>query len=211
MKPLQKPKSPLVPVFLVSVCLAIMLYHPALAEDGSGSRMASDDPAATPGGMLSTPAAPSARPIASVFSLSLQPGEIPYAFEIQSHPLREPQLEAELQVQMPGSPPPNLEKTLYASSLITLTALNIADIITTVQALKLEGLEEGNPVMQPVAKNAYLFSAVKLGVAVMDYYLLKKLHKKNRTLGWVASLAANLAMSYVVANNIRKMHEARVR
>jgi len=89
---------------------------------------------------------------------------------------------------------------------VTLTALNIADALTTLQALKYDGLTEGNPVMKPFVNNVYLFTAVKLGVTTLNYYLLKKLHKKNKTLAWVLSMTANLVMSYVVANNIRMIN-----
>jgi hypothetical protein len=104
--------------------------------------------------------------------------------------------------------PPRVSKfqnSLYTSSLITLTALNVADYITTVRALKHKELEEANPAMKPIAKNIYLFTAVKLGVAALDIYILKKLYKKNKPLAWVLSVAANFAMSYVVANNVRMM------
>ena len=92
---------------------------------------------------------------------------------------------------------------------MTLAALNIADVVTTVQALKYDGLVEGNPVMKPFAKNVYLFTAVKLGVTAFNYYLLKKLHKKNKILAWSLSMTANLAMSYVVAHNIRMIQNTR--
>jgi hypothetical protein len=98
-----------------------------------------------------------------------------------------------------------LETSLYTASLLTLAALNVADYISTVKALQLPGLEEGNPIMRPITKNIPLFSAVKLGITALDFYLLKKIHKKNKTLGWILSIAGNFAMSYVVANNIRKI------
>lgn len=98
-----------------------------------------------------------------------------------------------------------LENSLYTASLLTLTALNVADYISTVKALQLPGLEEGNPIMRPFTKNILLFSSIKLGITALDFYLLKKIHKKNKTLGWVLSIAGNFAMSYVVSNNIRKI------
>jgi hypothetical protein len=93
--------------------------------------------------------------------------------------------------------------------LITLTALNIADYFTTVQALKHKELEEGNPVMKPIVKNIYVFTAVKLGIAALDIYFLKNLYKKNKPLAWVLSAAANFAMSYVVANNVKMIGDVR--
>jgi hypothetical protein len=101
------------------------------------------------------------------------------------------------------------QNTLYTSSLIALTALNVADYLSTVQALKHKELEEANPTMKPITKNIYLFAAVKLGVAALDIYILKSLYKKNKPLAWVLSVAANFAMSYVVANNIKKIQSIR--
>jgi hypothetical protein len=98
-----------------------------------------------------------------------------------------------------------LGNSLYTASLLTLTALNIADTISTVKALQLPGLEEGNPIMRPFTKNILLFSTVKLSLTALDFYLLKNIYKKNKTLGWVLSIVGNIAMSYVVSNNIRKI------
>lgn len=98
-----------------------------------------------------------------------------------------------------------MESSLFAASLLTLTALNIADYVSTVKALQLPGLKEGNPIMRPFTKNILLFSAVKIGLTALDFYLLKNIYKKNKTLGWVLSIAGNFAMSYIVSNNIRKI------
>jgi hypothetical protein len=98
-----------------------------------------------------------------------------------------------------------LENSLFTASLLTLTTLNIADYVSTVRALHLPGLEEGNPVMRPFTKNMLVFSVVKLGISALDFYLLERLHKKNRALGWIFSIAGNIAMSYIVSNNIHKI------
>lgn len=98
-----------------------------------------------------------------------------------------------------------MENSLFTASLLTLTALNIADYVSTVKALQLPGLKEGNPIMCPFTKNILLFSAVKIGLTALDFYLLKNIYKKNKTLGWVLSIAGNFAMSYIVSNNIRKI------
>ena len=105
---------------------------------------------------------------------------------------------------MPASPRiSKFQNSLYTSSLVTLTALNVADYFSTIQALKHKELEEVNPAMKPIAKNIYLFTAVKLGVAALNIHILKSLYKKNKPLAWLLSVAANVAMSYVVANNIK--------
>ncbi len=79
-----------------------------------------------------------------------------------------------------------LENFLYTTSLLTLTALNIADYISTVRALQLPGLEEGNPILRPFTKNVLLFSAVKIGITFFDFYLLKKIYKKKQSC-WLGS------------------------
>jgi hypothetical protein len=96
----------------------------------------------------------------------------------------------------------------YTTSLITLTCLNIADYYTTVKALKYEHLKESNPVMRPFTKNTFLYSTVKLGLTVYNYYFLKKLYQSNKKLAWAVSIVANFALTYVVASNIRMIDEA---
>lgn len=106
-----------------------------------------------------------------------------------------------------GKPRKNdrLGNSLFTASLLTLSVLNIADYVSTVKALQLPGLEEGNPVMRPFTKNILLLGAVKLGISTLDFYLLKNIYKKNKPLGWVLSIAGNLAVSYIVSHNIRKI------
>jgi hypothetical protein len=113
----------------------------------------------------------------------------------------------------PGSPqlvkkPKNSSSILYTSSLITLTCLNIADYYTTVKALKYENLKETNLLMRPFAKNTLLYTTVKVGLTAYNYYFLKNLYKKDKTLAWAVSLVANFALSYVVANNLKNIQEA---
>jgi hypothetical protein len=104
-----------------------------------------------------------------------------------------------------------IESTLFTSSLITFTALNVADYFSTREALKYPGLEEGNPLMKPFVKNPYAFAAVKLSISTLSYYSMKSLFKKNKRMAWVMSLASNLALSYIVANNFRMIHKAQGR
>ena len=97
------------------------------------------------------------------------------------------------------------ENSFFTATLVSFTALNIADYLTTIKALQIPGLEEGNPVLRPFTKNIYLFTAVKVGMTALDFYILKSVHRKNKTLGWVLSIGSNLAMSYILAHNLRKI------
>jgi hypothetical protein len=98
-----------------------------------------------------------------------------------------------------------LGNTLYTASLLSLTALNIADYVSTLQALQHEELQESNPLLKPFAKNIIVFSALKIGFTFYDFYVLKKIYKKNKTAGWILSLVGNFAMSYVVSSNLKKI------
>lgn len=102
-----------------------------------------------------------------------------------------------------------VENSLFTTSMVTLVALNIADYFSTKEALKYEGLQEGNPIMKPFVKNDLTFAAVKIGLTVGNYYLMKKMHKNNKTLAWAVSLVSNFVMSYVVANNMKMIQKAR--
>ena len=102
----------------------------------------------------------------------------------------------------------SFENTLFTSTLITSAALNAADYFTTIKALKMEGLKEANPFMKNIVKKPAVFAAVKIGITALNYVMLKKLHKKNKTLAWAVSLISNFALSYVVANNLHMINQA---
>jgi len=99
--------------------------------------------------------------------------------------------------------------SMFDATLVSLVALNVADYISTRQCLKYPHLSEGNPIMKPFVKNAAVFAAVKGGIAIASYLGTKALFKRNKSLGWIVSLASNLALSYVVSNNFRLLREAR--
>ena len=194
------------------LCLVFALLFPLSAEEKANGHTESEErkPGKTE---IDTPFSESisTRP-SSYFSLSQLIEEMPSSFEIQPFRLKDASNDLNADIQLPRSFKPNrFEQTAYTTSLLTLTALNIADAVTTMQALKYDGLTEANPVMKPFVNNMYLFTAVKLGVTAFNYYLLKKLHKKNKTVAWMLSMTANLVMSYVVANNIRMIQDARAR
>lgn len=98
---------------------------------------------------------------------------------------------------------------LYDSSIVALAVLNIADYVTTKEALKHERLVESNPLVRAYAKNEALLTAVKIGWTVAHYHLMKSLHEKNPKLAWAVSVVSNIALGYIVANNIRLIHKAK--
>ncbi len=103
------------------------------------------------------------------------------------------------------------EKTLFTTSLVAMTALNVADYFSTKSALKLTGLKEGNPLMKPFVKNAVLFAAVKAGTTVLSVWGMKSLYKRDKTTAWILTTASNFLLSYVVANNMRLVQRARIK
>ena len=101
--------------------------------------------------------------------------------------------------------------SMFNASLLSLVALNIADFVSTKECLKYSHLSEGNPFMKPFVKNEAVFAAVKGGLTIASYFGTKALYKRSKPLGWIVSLASNLALSYVVSNNFRLLREARTR
>ena len=104
-----------------------------------------------------------------------------------------------------------LEKGFFTASIGAMIALNVADYITTRQALKYSGLSEGNPLMKPFVKNPYVFAAVKGGITVLSVWGMNKLFKRDRKMAWVMTTVSNFLLSYVVANNMRLVSRMRPR
>jgi len=100
------------------------------------------------------------------------------------------------------------KKSLFEISVLTLTALNVADFYSTKKALNYEGLKEANPLLRPLVKNTFLFAAVKFGITAFDYYVLKKLYKKDKNLAWLVSITSNIVMGYIVIRNFRLIKRA---
>jgi hypothetical protein len=111
----------------------------------------------------------------------------------------------------PRAPRKGIGDGLFEASAISLLALNVADYFSTREALRYPGLREGNPLLKSVVQDPAGFAAVKIGFAAASYISLKSFYKKNRALGWAASVLSNFALSYVVANNIRQINIARSR
>jgi hypothetical protein len=95
----------------------------------------------------------------------------------------------------------NRGSAFFSATLVSLVGLHAADYYLTVQALKYPQCREGNPLMQAVVKNAYVFAAVKLGISYLSIRYLGSLHKNNPVLAWVATTLANGLLSYAVVNN----------
>jgi hypothetical protein len=99
--------------------------------------------------------------------------------------------------------------SIFTTTLLMNAALNTADYVLTRESLRYAGVAEGNPMMKNIAKDPYVFAAVKVGVSALNFYLMKNLYKKNRTLAWVLTTVTNFAMTYVVGHNIRVLSDAK--
>lgn len=102
-------------------------------------------------------------------------------------------------------------KSLFDANLVLMLGLNVADYLSTREALKYPGMAETNPLMRPFVKSPAAFAAVKFGTTALTYVSFKAIFKKNRTVAWVMSTATNVLLSYVVANNVRLIQDARAR
>lgn len=100
-------------------------------------------------------------------------------------------------------------KALFDANLIVMLGLNVADYISTREALKYPGLTETNPLMKPFVKNPTAFAAIKFGTTALTYLSMKAIFKRSKTVAWVMTTASNVLLSYVVANNVRLIQGAR--
>ena len=107
-------------------------------------------------------------------------------------------------------PSPRVGKALFDANLVAMIGLNVADYLSTREALKYPGLEESNPLMKPFVKSPAAFAAMKIGTTALTYISFKALFKQNRTAAWVLSTASNFLLSYVVANNLRHIQRAKL-
>jgi hypothetical protein len=108
-------------------------------------------------------------------------------------------------------PPVRPGKALFDANLVLMVGLNVADYVSTREALKYPGLTETNPLMKPFVKSPAAFAAVKAGTTVLTYWSMKSIFKRNKTVAWIMTTASNALLSYVVANNIRLIQGARAR
>jgi hypothetical protein len=114
-------------------------------------------------------------------------------------------------VSEPGFRGSGFSDSMFDASLLSLIALNVADFISTRECLKYPHLSEGNPVMKPFVKDPAVFAAVKGGLTILSVLGTRALYKRSKPLGWIVSIASNLALSYVVSNNVRLLQQARAR
>ncbi len=98
---------------------------------------------------------------------------------------------------------------LFKGMLVTGVALNVADYLSTKEALKYPGLEEGNPLMKPFVNNDVAFAAIKLGTTALNYYSFNKLYKRNKVLGWVLATGTNVILGMALANNLNQISQAK--
>jgi hypothetical protein len=120
------------------------------------------------------------------------------------------------QQQMPILAPPSptfptrkKNNTFLITTLSSAAVLQAADYFTSLNALQYSSLKEGNPLLKNVGGDPLLFGVVKLCATGLQVVILKKLYDGNKTLAWVVGTAMNVALSFVVANNIHQIQKAR--
>ena len=149
-------------------------------------------------------------PAAAVMPLSLpDAGPVELLFE-EAVPAPAPHLSIPRTIPV-FKPSVKSGKALFDANLVLMVGLNIADYISTREALKYSGLTETNPLMKPFVKNPAAFAAIKIGTTALSYLSMKAIFKKNKTVAWVMTTASNVLLSYVVANNMRLIQGARSR
>lgn len=138
-----------------------------------------------------------------------EPAVVEYVLEV-APPAPAPALNVPLRLPV-YRPAVRSGKAIFDANLVLMVGLNVADYVSTREALKYPGLYETNPMMKPFVKSPAAFAAIKLGTTALSYWSMKSLFKKNRTMAWIMTTASNALLSYVVANNYRLIHGARAR
>jgi hypothetical protein len=105
----------------------------------------------------------------------------------------------------------SFENNIFNASMFSFVALNVADYLTTKEALRYMGVNEGNPLIKNFVRDPTKFVLFKLGITAFSYWNMKSLHKKNKTLAWVFSVASNALMYYVVTCNVDVINRATAR
>jgi len=100
---------------------------------------------------------------------------------------------------------------IFNASMFSFVALNAVDYFTTNEALKYMGVGEGNPLLKNIVRDPTKFGIFKLGITAFSYWNMKSLHKKNKTLAWIFSIASNALMYYVVTCNVDVINRATAR
>jgi hypothetical protein len=99
--------------------------------------------------------------------------------------------------------------SLFDANLVLMVGLNVADYLTTKEALKYPGMEETNPLMRPFVKSPAAFAAIKFGTTALTYVSFRAIFKRNKTVAWIMATATNCVLSYAVANNVRLIQAAK--
>ena len=84
-------------------------------------------------------------------------------------------------------------------SLYSMAMLHTADLFSTHRFMRM-GHTEVNPIFRDSSIGT--MAATKILGGIIHVYLLKWIYKKNKTVGWVVSIATNMALGYIVYHNL---------
>lgn len=103
------------------------------------------------------------------------------------------------------------ESSLFATTLISFAALNVADYFLTREALKYPETIETNPILRPIVGNAATFALFKAGFVVLNTFGLAGLHRSDKPMAWVLSLATNVLVGLAVSHNLSQLEKVRTK
>ena len=92
------------------------------------------------------------------------------------------------------------ESSLFAGTLVSFAALNVADYLLVRERQKYPELGEVNPVLGPIVKNPWAFALYKIGTVALNSISLANLHRFDKPVGWAMSLVTNLLMALTVSS-----------
>ncbi|OGD27328.1 MAG: hypothetical protein A2Y56_00085 [Candidatus Aminicenantes bacterium RBG_13_63_10] len=92
------------------------------------------------------------------------------------------------------------ENSLFAGTLVSFAALNVADYLLVRERLNYPELGEVNPILGPIVKNPWTFALYKIGTVALNSISLASLHRFDKPVGWAMSLVTNLLMALTVSS-----------
>ncbi len=101
------------------------------------------------------------------------------------------------------------ETCLFGASLVSFAGLNVADYYLTKEALKYPGATEMNPVLGPIVKNSTAFALFKLGYIALNTFGLSSIHRTDKPLAWVLTVATNVLSILAVSHNLDQLKKLR--
>lgn len=91
----------------------------------------------------------------------------------------------------------------YHNMQVVFVGVQVADVVYTYRALESGAGEEGNPIARFYINNKATTIAIKAAGSYLILSMLRKIHKRSRTVATISLIVLNVAFGYVAYQNSR--------